>query len=138
MIYFLINTDKGCGGTVGTEPLHKNWTNVPYLGGFVKEFWNGSAWIESASPEELNKVLVPKQVKKLQFKKALVKSGISTSLITNTIYSMPDSLVKDKFIILWEDSEFFERDNKELNTMAVQFNITQEQLDQLFILADTL
>ena len=53
MEYTLINLDKSCGGITGTKPTHKNWTLTPYLGGLIKEFWNGSEWIEVATPEEI-------------------------------------------------------------------------------------
>ncbi len=53
MEYFLINTDGSCGGNTGTEPNNNNWTLTPYLGGLIKEFWNGSEWIESANDEEI-------------------------------------------------------------------------------------
>ena len=86
------------------------------------------------TPEEI----VPEKVKKSNFKLALIKVGISTSVITEAIYAMPASLQKDKIIILWEDTDVFYRKDESLNEMAPSFNITQEQLDQLFILADTL
>ena len=53
MEYILINKDGSCGGSVGTEPTHNNWTLTPYLGGLIKEFWNGTEWIESANAEEI-------------------------------------------------------------------------------------
>ena len=53
MEYFLINDDGTCGGCVGTEPTHNNWTTTAYLGGFVKEFWNSTAWVEGATPTEI-------------------------------------------------------------------------------------
>lgn len=59
MEYFLINTDGSCGGNVGIEPNHNNWTLTPYLGGLIKEFWNGSAWVESASEEEISAINTP-------------------------------------------------------------------------------
>ena len=96
---------------------------------------------EGATPEEIaesEKEIVPEKVKKSNFKLALIKVGISTSVITEAIYAMPASLQKDKIIILWEDTDVFYRKDESLNEMAPSFNITQEQLDQLFILADTL
>lgn len=54
MNYFIINTDKTCGGVTETKPQDNNWTLVPYLGGFVKEYFNGEKWIESASIEQIN------------------------------------------------------------------------------------
>lgn len=53
MEYILINENGTCGGIVGEQPTHNNWTLTPYLGGLIKEFWNGSKWIESATDEEI-------------------------------------------------------------------------------------
>jgi len=52
-MYTIITDENRCGGQTGTEPTHNNWTLTPYLGGLLKEFWNGSEWIESATPEEV-------------------------------------------------------------------------------------
>lgn len=52
MDYTLIDNGR-CAGIVGIQPEHDNWTLTPYLGGFVKEFWNGTEWIESATEQEI-------------------------------------------------------------------------------------
>ena len=52
-MFTLITDENRCGGVVLTQPTHNNWTNTPYLGGLIKEFWNGTEWIESATPEEI-------------------------------------------------------------------------------------
>lgn len=104
---------------------------------FIKPILNNGFFLESTSEEEIlefNKPKVPVKVKKADFKLALIKAGISTSDVTNFIYNIPESLDKDKIIILWEDTEEFFRDDKVLNDMAPLFNITQEQLDQIFLL----
>jgi len=54
MIYTLINENGTCGGTIGIKPEHDNWTETPYFGGFVKEFWNGTDWVEGATKEEID------------------------------------------------------------------------------------
>jgi len=59
MEYTLINENGTCGGNVGTEPTHNNWTLTPYLGGLIKEFWNGSDWVESATNEEISETKTP-------------------------------------------------------------------------------
>ena len=108
---------------------------------FLKPILLNGVVIEGITPEEIaesEKEIVPEKVKKSNFKLALIKVGISTSVITEAIYAMPASLQKDKIIILWEDTDVFYRKDESLNEMAPSFNITQEQLDQLFILADTL
>jgi hypothetical protein len=53
MEYTLILENSQCGGITGTKPTHNNWTLTPYLGGLLKEFWNGSEWIESATLEDV-------------------------------------------------------------------------------------
>ena len=53
MDYHLFNSDFRHLGVVGEKPVHSNWTLTPYMGGLVKEFWNGSAWIESATVEQI-------------------------------------------------------------------------------------
>lgn len=52
MDYTLLDNGR-CAGVVGTRPEHDNWTLTPYLGGLVKEFWNGTEWIESATDQEI-------------------------------------------------------------------------------------
>jgi len=59
MEYTLINENGSCGGIVGTEPTHSNWTLNPYLGGLIKETWNGNEWIESATNEEISETKTP-------------------------------------------------------------------------------
>jgi len=61
-MYTLITEEGRCGGVIGTEPTHNNWTLTPYLGGLIKEFWNGTEWIESATPEEIElELFLPKK-----------------------------------------------------------------------------
>ena len=84
--------------------------------------------------EALSTPNIPEKVKKAAFKLALIKAGISTSSVSDFIYSMPASLSKDKIIVLWEDTAEFYRNDPVLNDMAPLFNISQEQLDQIFIL----
>ena len=124
----------------GTQPENAVYTEFcnfkkPMFNPTTSEVYEGATAEEIAESE---KEIVPEKVKKSNFKLALIKVGISTSVITEAIYAMPASLQKDKIIILWEDTDVFYRKDESLNEMAPSFNITQEQLDQLFILADTL
>ena len=84
MEYTLINSDLTCGGMVGTEPTHNQWTLTPYLGGLVKEKWNGLTWIEGATAEEVaeaNKPIVPQIITRRQFKIALAVLGKNENII---------------------------------------------------------
>ena len=96
---------------------------------------------EGATPEEIeeaNKPKVPIQVKNMKFRLALIKSGIMPSSIDSVITQMPEGTMKENIFTLWNFADYLERNDVSLNYMAGQFNITHEQLDNLFILSDTL
>ena len=100
----------------------------------------GVEYVE-ATPEEIaeaNKPIVPIQVKNMKFRLALIKSGIMPSSIDSVITQMPEDAMKENIFTLWNFADYLERNDASLNYMAGQFNITQEQLDNLFILSDTL
>ena len=100
----------------------------------------GFKLIES-TPEEIaeaNKPIVPIQIKNMKFRLALIKSGIMPSSIDSVITQMPEGAMKENIFTLWNFADYLERNDESLNYMAGQFNITHEQLDNLFILSDTL
>ncbi len=93
------------------------------------------------SEEELQAIedaKVPIQVKNMKFRLALIKSGIMPSSIDTSITQMPEGAMKENIFTLWNFADYLERNDVSLNYMARQFNITHEQLDNLFILANTL
>ena len=81
---------------------------------------------------------IPIQVKNMKFRLALIKSGIMPSSIDTAINQMPEGAMKENIFTLWNFADYLERIDASLNYMAGQFNISQEQLDNLFILANTL
>ena len=100
----------------------------------------GVEYVE-ATPQEIaeaNKPIVPIQVKNMKFRLALIKSGIMPSSIDTAITQMPEGAMKENIFTLWNFADYLERNDASLNYMAGQFNITHEQLDNLFILSDTL
>ena len=102
---------------------------------------NGLVEYVEATPEEIaeaNKPIVPIQVKNMKFRLALIKSGIMPSSIDSVITQMPEGAMKENIFTLWNFADYLERNDASLNYMAGQFNITHEQLDNLFILSDTL
>ena len=101
----------------------------------------GQFEIIESTPEEIaeaNKPKVPIQVKNMKFRLALIKSGIMPSSIDTAITQMPEGAMKENIFTLWNFADYLERNDASLNYMAGQFNITHEQLDNLFILSDTL
>ena len=120
----------------------EGWILAPeYTGNFHLPKWNGTEYYEGATPEEIaeaNKPKVPIQVKNMKFRLALIKSGIMPSSIDTAINQMPEGAMKENIFTLWNFADYLERNDVSLNYMAGQFNISQEQLDNLFILANTL
>ena len=124
----------------GTQP--ENAVYIEFCN-FKKPMFNPttSEVYEGATPEEIaeaNKPKVPIQVKNMKFRLALIKSGIMPSSIDTVITQMPEGAMKENIFTLWNFADYLERNDVSLNYMAGQFNISQEQLDNLFILSDTL
>ena len=95
----------------------------------------GVEYVESTPEEiaELNKPIVPIQIKNMKFRLALIKSGIMPSSIDTAINQMPEGAMKENVFTLWNFADYLERNDVSLNYMAGQFNITHEQLDEIFI-----
>lgn len=68
MKYYTYNEQGRYTGNSGTEPLHSNWTETPYLGGFYKEQWDGSNWIESATQSEIETELMKLSISEIKGK----------------------------------------------------------------------
>ena len=59
MYYYLYDIEGFYGGMTETRPEHNRWTNIPNTYSFVIEKWNGSAWVEGATIEEISQVKTP-------------------------------------------------------------------------------
>lgn len=90
---------------------------------------------ESATPEEIaeaNKPKVPESISQMKLRKQLILIGISISSIDALIKTLPQPN-RDLIYTMWEYAVVFDRNNAELNAMAEMLNISQEQLDDIFI-----
>ena len=122
--------------SIEVVPANKTVCEVFYDGTFHTAFYNGTEWIEKATEQEIaeaNKPKVPIQVKNMKFRLALIKSGIMPSSIDSVITQMPEGAMKENIFTLWNFADYLERNDASLNYMAGQFNITHEQLDEIFI-----
>lgn len=111
------------------------------LGDFYINKWDGSKFVEGASAEEIklfNGNVVPVKVTNAQFRLELINRGISISGILDYIKLMSDISVKERLLTLFEYANFFERNNVLLIQMANELNISEEELDQIFINAEKL
>lgn len=93
--------------------------------------------IESFEYELENQKVVPHEVTPRQFRQALILSNISMQSIEDLINSQPEPL-KSLAMIEWEYSTAFLRSNQFVNQLAPAMGLTQDALDDLWILAETL
>jgi len=92
---------------------------------------------EETSSGETAVRIIPQSVTPRQFRVALIMSNISMQSIEDMIAALPEP---DQSIVrtTWEYSTVFERDNTILNNMAANMGLTQQEVDNLFILAEDL
>ena len=114
--------------------------SVLYNENFINPIWNGTEWIEGATPEEIaeaNKSKVPQTISAMRLKLQLFDIGITDQDIFDDIDSIPDFMFsfadKEKAKIMYKTATIFERTNGELNFVATMEGLTQEQLDEIFI-----
>jgi len=95
------------------------------------------ATYEIINTEDALPVIIPQSVTPRQFRVALIMSNISMQSIEDMIAALPEP---DQSIVrtTWEYSTVFERDNTILNNMAANMGLTQQEVDNLFILAEDL
>jgi len=93
---------------------------------------------EDAIPESHQKVNPSYEiasVKKLQLKLALIEFGIMPSSVVSTINQIENVAIKETFLTLWNDADFFERYDEKLISMATALGLSSAQTDALFRLA---
>lgn len=101
---------------------------------------------EGATPEEIEaskKTPIPYSVYIAKLRLALVKIGRFPSDIDNFIEALPEETptqkaFKERISSMWYYEPEIRRSSPELNLMAKKIGFTSEELDQLFILANTL
>jgi hypothetical protein len=101
---------------------------------FLFNKWNGVNWEEI--PVEIV-TQVPLTITRMNLKIQLLKRSITILNVFDTIDSIPNSMLSDidKEIakIKFTEAVYFERENADLNLVAVLLGLTQTQLDQIFI-----
>lgn len=87
--------------------------------------------------EEIRTQSIPQELSRQKLKLALAHSGVVLSNIDVMISQLPEPN-KTFISILWNDSANFERQNDTLIQFAQQLWMDEQQLDQIFLLWDTL
>ena len=109
---------------------------VIYNDDFIKPLWNGTEFIESATPEEIaeaNKLIVPQTISQLNFRIQLIEEDISIDSIYNAINSIADDKLRLIVLNKFDKAVYFNRNDETLNYMASQLGISQDKLDEIFI-----
>ena len=102
---------------------------------FVSPFFDfqSNSYYEGATSEEIaSMIVVPDSISQMKLRKQLILSGIYIASIDALIQSLPQP-TKDLIYTMWEYAVVFDRHNPELNAMAQMLEITQQQLDEIFI-----
>lgn len=118
-------------------------TKVQPIGNFVKGRFDFelNEWVEGATQEEITeyrKLITPEKVSRRQLRQALILSDFDLSIIYQEISKIED--IKERLLMesFWNDSQEFERSHERLISFATDLGFTEEQINQLFILAETL
>jgi hypothetical protein len=130
------NKDKFINGA-----FVKDWDLAQkYQGNFINPIWNGSEYVEGATPEEIaeaNKPIVPSTARSMNFRIVLIQNGITMQSIYDVISSLP-SPNNELAYQMFEYATHYDRNNEMINTLAQIIGVSQEQLDNFFIQSENL
>ena len=102
--------------------------------------WIEESYVRNLSLEEIEqrKPGSPDSCDPKQFRLALIKTGISIYTIEEEINSIQDPLEKEMIKTEWEYTLKIEKNHRLIKLIADKFNLTNQQIDDLFIFAETL
>ena len=141
IVYFLKDKNLFFREESNDYKLLKSETTEKYKFDMILPDIQNNTWIESATQEEIEayqKSLIPQIAQKQRFKLALLKlHGITNAQVLSVIEQITDTYKREAIKILWLDSDFYERVDENLNSLAKGvFKLTDQQIDQLFITAN--
>ena len=108
--------------------------SIENIDGEWTQLWN----VRDATPEEIEqmKPIIPRQVTMRQARLALLSAGVLGN-VASAIESL-DSPHREVAQIEWEFSSTVDRDRPLVTMLGPKLGLTAEQLDQMFITAETL
>jgi len=86
--------------------------------------------------EQIHKESIPQTASKMRFFLALYNIGITRTMVYEVINQIQDADLKEIILIKFDLSQEFDRSDEHLILMAQQFQITDKQLDDLFVEAN--
>jgi len=114
------------------------FTNEECNPNFIIKKWNGTQWIEGATPEEIlqaNAINVPTTISRMKF---IIQVFLTTGIMYEDIVLFIQNMNFDaaqKYVILTRlrSATHFDRNSSDLLTISAMMGITYEQLDEIFI-----
>lgn len=101
--------------------------------GGIGWLWDGENLTAPVQP-----VAIPQSVTMPQARKALIMSGVSIAQVDATINAIEDATERELAETDWEYSATVRRDSPLVITLGPLLELTESQIDDLFILAETL
>ena len=103
--------------------------------GFYLPKWDGMKWVEGLTKEEIEALsieIVPEKISSRQLRSQLILQGFNLEAIEQALNQLPEpnrSLAK----VDWEYATNFYRNNAMILAVGQLLNLTEEQIDNIFI-----
>jgi hypothetical protein len=114
------------------NPLYEGYLNFLKNDGTIEQ----TDLYSDIELEEIYQESIPKTASKMRFFLELFNIGINRTMVYDEINKIQDADLKEIILIKFDLSQEFERNDVHLNLLAAQFNISDKQLDNLFIQAN--
>lgn len=125
----IIDQDRNIIPMEEGNPIYETYVNFLRADGTVED----TDMLSDYELELKRKEIIPQIASKMRFFLALFNIGITRQMVYEVINQIQDPDLKEIILIKFDLSQEFDREDEHLNMMAAQFNISQEQLDDLFI-----
>ena len=122
------------------DPTDRSTDVAPAFEPGKTAYWSGEAWINVAAAQPAAAVVapvVPASVTMRQGREALIRAGLDEA-VDAAIDAIPDPVARKIARNAWTMSNNFERHNGFISQLGPAIGLTEDQIDQLFIVADTL
>jgi hypothetical protein len=144
MLYIFKNTGEyiGMRGSMPNENeigIEVTAENIEKMSTYLKPFLVNGIITELATQQEIDdfkKSQVPQTASKMRFFLALYNIGINRTMVYDEINKIQDADLKEIILIKFDLSQEFDRNDEHLILLANQFNISDIELDNLFIQAN--
>lgn len=125
-----LNDELVSGWIENDNPKKDKWVLLPEKPS-NNHYWNNGQWILSTPS-------VPESVSARQIRLWLINNGIQLTQVDDAINSIQDPIVRETVKVEWEYAPYVERNHPMLMPLAQALGLTEEQIDQAFIVAQNI